>query len=159
VTSQTSAVVAAGLPSEETDPLLEVVQKTARRLVALTASALLHVDSPVAVSLPGHRVLVLIAIGGITAPSDLADELEVTRPAIAQILRRLEAKKLIVRRAHGEDGRRSVLSVTARGRALVDAVTRERARRLRPALKKLSERERAGLLDGLTRLEQALSGS
>jgi len=96
---------------------------------------------------------------GVAAPSDLAEELDVTRPAVAQILGRLEARRLITRKSHGGDGRRSVLSVTARGRALIDAVTRERARRLRPALKGLSEAERAELLNGLTRLEQALAGS
>ena len=152
----TPIVLQAGPVTEETDPLLDVVQKTARRLVALTATALMRVSPPgVVVTLPGYRVLVLIE-GGVTAPSDLAAELDVTRPAVAQILRRLEARRLIVRRLHGDDGRRSILSVTARARALIDSVTRERARRLRPALKELREEERDELLHGLTRFEQAL---
>lgn len=155
--TSTRAVTPAGAVSEETDPLLEAVQKTARGLVALTATALMRVSPPGGgVSLPGYRVLLLI-VGGLTAPSDLAEELDVTRPAVAQILGRLEARRLIVRRSHGEDGRRSVLWVTARGRALIDAVTRERAHRLRPALKQLTEGERDELLHGLSRLEQALS--
>ncbi|HJT37613.1 MAG TPA: MarR family transcriptional regulator [Actinomycetota bacterium] len=153
--SQRTAV--APILTEEPDPVLEAVQRTARRLVALTASALLRDGSSAGVvSLPGYRILVLID-GGITAPSDLADELEVTRPAVAQILGRLVLKNLVVRHSHGEDGRRSVLSVTRKGRALIDAVTKERARRLRPALKQLSASERDELLRGLTRLEQALA--
>jgi len=153
------ALVPAGLITQETDPLLDAVQKTARRLVALTATALMRV-SPAGgvVTLPGYRILVLIE-SGVSAPSELAEELDVTRPAVAQILRRLEGRGLITRRSHGDDGRRSVLSVTARGRALIDAVTRERARRLRPALKRLRNGERAELLNGLTRLEQALTAS
>lgn len=152
-------VVQAGLATEETDPLLDAVQKTARRLVALTATALMRVSPPGGVvTLPGYRILVLID-GGVAAPSDLAGELDVTRPAVAQILNRLQARGLITRRSHGGDGRRHVLSVTARGRSLIDAVTRERARRLRPALKQLRGGERTELLSALTHLEQALTGT
>jgi DNA-binding MarR family transcriptional regulator len=143
--------------SDEPDPLLDAVQGVARRLVALTASALLQSPGTGSVTLPEYRVLVLIALGRVTAPSDLATELDVSRAAVAQILGRLSSKRLIRRGAHGEDRRRSVLSVTPKGRQVVQAVVRERGRRLRPALAQLSTTERSELLRALDRLQRALA--
>jgi DNA-binding MarR family transcriptional regulator len=111
------------------------------------------------VSLPEYRILVLIEIGAVTAPSALADELRVSRPAVAQIVGRLARKGLVRRRTAGTERRRALLSVTPRGRAVVEAVVRERAQLLRPALGELSARERSQLLRSLTRLERALASS
>src|SRR5205807_1396846 len=93
---------------DEPDPLLDAVQAIARKLVAITTSALLHIDRPRGrpVTLPEYRVLVLISRGEVTFPSDLASELQVTRPAVAQILSRLDSKGLIKRRAGDDDRRR-----------------------------------------------------
>ena len=54
-----------------------------------------------------------------TAPSQLAEEIGMTRGAITKLADRLIAKSLIVRKASAHDGRAQTLALTAKGRRLV----------------------------------------
>jgi DNA-binding MarR family transcriptional regulator len=125
----------------------------------MTASALAHLESRrgIGVSLPEYRILVLLDSGVPRRPSELADDLGVTRAAIAQILGRLVAAGLVVRRADREDRRSFNLTLTPKGRRVVRAVLAERATRLRPALATMSKEERRALTATLSRLDAALS--
>ncbi|MDQ1395486.1 MAG: hypothetical protein QOG64_745 [Acidimicrobiaceae bacterium] len=58
--------------------------------------------------------------GGATV-SELAVVLGVTKQAAAKVVDGLEDRGYVARRAHEEDGRARSVSLTARGRALLDA--------------------------------------
>lgn len=56
---------------------------------------------------------------GELAPSALAARLGMTRGAITKLADRLRKRRLITRRAHADDGRAQLLSLTPAGRRLV----------------------------------------
>lgn len=69
--------------------------------------------------------LVLRFVGlmpGVT-PGELAKLLYVDRGSVTAVVKRLEARKLIRRTKHAEDGRSVVLSLTERGRRLATPLT------------------------------------
>lgn len=125
----------------------------------MTASALAHLkaEGTVRASLSEYRPLVLLASAGPRRPSELAEELEVTRAAIAQILGRLVSARLVSRRTDRADRRSSVLTLTSKGARVVQAVLAERERRLRPALAALGTDDRRALGAALARLHAALA--
>ena len=145
------------LGSSELEGLLRRMQSVSRNLVGLTASALARFAD--GVTLAEYRVLVLLETGLAQTPSELADGLDITRPGVAQILRRLEAAKLVRRRQSRNDRRSFRLSATARGARIVDRVLAERERKFRPLLAELSVREQRDLLRALERLDRAFEGS
>ncbi|MBD3940139.1 MarR family transcriptional regulator [Microbacterium sp. NEAU-LLC] len=54
--------------------------------------------------------------GGAARPSELADELNVTRPTTSKLIARLLADGLVTRTAHPDDGRATTVAFTGRGR-------------------------------------------
>lgn len=58
-------------------------------------------------------------LDGETAPSQLAQQIGLTRGAITRLADRLIAKQLVTRRASATDGRAQMLSLTEAGRDLV----------------------------------------
>lgn len=55
---------------------------------------------------------------GTTTPGELAAMLHIDRGTVTAMIKRLEARQLVVRKPHPEDGRRTSLVLTARGRKL-----------------------------------------
>jgi DNA-binding MarR family transcriptional regulator len=92
---------------------------------------------------------------GPLAPSELAERERIKRPTATRIVANLERAGLLTRVRDPEDGRSSILSVTADGRALLRRL-RERktaflARRLRelPAQDRRTLERAAELLEGM----------
>ena len=59
----------------------------------------------------------------IRAPATLALRLDVSRPTVTDALAALERKGLVVRQSHPADGRRRVLDLTKRGRAVAERLS------------------------------------
>jgi MarR family transcriptional regulator, lower aerobic nicotinate degradation pathway regulator len=76
------------------------------------------------------------------SPSDIADQMKVTRGAVTKLADRLIARLLIVRKASREDGRAQTLALTPQGRSLV------------PELAALADRNDAEFFGVLTAAEQ-----
>jgi len=74
------------------------------------------------------------------------------RATILGVIRRLAARGLIVRAPDASDGRRTVLSLTPKGRALVDRITPNGVRVSEAILAPLSPNERRAFLALLRRL-------
>lgn len=72
----------------------------------------------VGVTSPQRLVLRLIAHFGQATPAALAEVLHVDRSSLSGVLSRLEDAELIKRTRDPDDGRRALLTLTARGRAL-----------------------------------------
>jgi DNA-binding MarR family transcriptional regulator len=89
------------------------VGRVARRLRRISAER----DAVAAVKFTEVTVLLRLAREGPQSPSDLAKHEQVTTQAIAAIVRELQARDLVSRDAHSTDGRRTLISITAKGRA------------------------------------------
>jgi len=76
------------------------------------------------------------------SPSDIADEMSMTRGAITKLADKLIGRSLIVRRASREDGRAQTLALTPQGRSLV------------PELAALADKNDAEFFGGLTATER-----
>lgn len=89
------------------------VGRVARRLRRISAER----DTTSAVKFTEVTVLLRLAREGPQSPGDLAKHEQVTSQAIAAIVRELQARNLVSRDAHSTDGRRALVSITAKGRA------------------------------------------
>lgn len=108
--------------------------------------------------LNGARIRVLVEIskeGGTILPSKLAQKIGVTKPNISTLLVPLEKDGFISRSGHPEDGRKSVIAITAEGRELLHKHLPENRREIAEKMKSLSEAELNQLLSLLHKLTKA----
>lgn len=156
--SRTRASAPRAGPRGKHDALVDVLQEVSRRLVGLTATALINADASgtADVTLAQYRVLVVLTTRGSLTPSALAEELVVSRPAVARILRNLQARGLVSRRRDRRDGRQAWIDIAPAGARLVQAVISERAVSLRAVVRALSAEERTALNNSLLRMLDVL---
>jgi DNA-binding MarR family transcriptional regulator len=106
------------------------------------------------VSLSGVSVLARLAADGPDSPTGLAD-LERVRPqAMASTLALLEQRGLVRRTPDATDGRRSIVTVTEEGRAMLAERRSESVDRLGAVLEGFSAEERATLAAALPLLDR-----
>lgn len=146
------------MTDDHPERLIEAWQEIARTSVAITAAVLATVERKLGIQLtfPQYRTLVVLS-DGFKAPSELAQIIGVTRPAITKVTRGLISRGLIRRSAEGSDRRMAQLSLTSKGAELVDEVHRERAARFRMVVGDLAEHETTRLLESLEHLTSALN--
>jgi DNA-binding MarR family transcriptional regulator len=111
--------------------LRAAVARTARRLRQ-------QADTPLSPTL--QAALGTVVEHGPLTPSELAERERVQRPTATKLIARLEAEGLVQRAGDPDDGRSSLISITAAGTALIaeirtrkDAYLAQRLRRLPPA--------------------------
>jgi len=92
------------------------------------------------VTAPQRLVLRILGRVGELSPGDLARTLHVHPSTLTGVLQRLESRGLVRRRPHPDDGRRAILSLTAKGRQLestaegtIEAAVARTLARLSPA--------------------------
>jgi DNA-binding MarR family transcriptional regulator len=92
---------------------------------------------------------------GPLSPSELAELERIKRPTATRIVRHLEEGRLVERIDHPADGRSSILSVTAEGRALLKRLRRRKTAYLAKRLSAMDAEDRrtleraAELLEGM----------
>jgi len=97
----------------------------------------------------GARIRILVEIakeGGRILPSLLAQNIGVTKANISLLLTPLEQDGLISRASHPEDGRKSVISLTAEGQKLLFKHLPDNRQVIAEALEGLTEQELHQLL-------------
>ena len=82
------------------------------------------------VTMTQYRTLVILASRGPQRLSDLAQAVGVTPATASRMCDRLVRKRLILRRTRRDDRRNVRISLSAAGRAIVDAVTLTRRREI-----------------------------
>lgn len=123
-----------------------------RALVAVAARSL--AGAPGEVTLPQFRTLVVLATRGAQSGAALAEELDTAASSVTRMCDRLEAKGLI-ERAPGPDRRTLDITITDEGRAIVDAVTDDRRRRLAGLVAAVPPAQRDLLAEALEAMARA----
>ncbi|WP_438433570.1 MarR family winged helix-turn-helix transcriptional regulator [Gorillibacterium sp. sgz500922] len=104
----------------------------------------------------GARTRILVELmkeGGSLLPSALARKIGVTKANISLLLVPLEREGLVSRGPHPEDGRKTVISLTADGERTLLRNLPENRRRIEDRMQVLSPAEQQSLLGLLTKLK------
>src|SRR5688572_21163982 len=94
---------------------------------------------------------------GPLTPSELADRERVKRPTATKLVGRLESEGLVTRTPDPQDGRSSLIAITAAGGALLREVRQRKDAYLQRRLRTLSAAERATLAEAAELLERLLA--
>ena len=114
---------------------------------------------PVELTLPQVRALAFVNADPDCAPSQLAEYLMLSRPAVTRLLDGLVQRKLVTRRLDARDRRRLKLAVTRAGRSHLDAYfTRARAV-VAERLAGLTPRQRAAVRRAMTQVLPSLAAA
>jgi DNA-binding MarR family transcriptional regulator len=104
----------------------------------------------------GYWLLVRLSTMAPVRLSELADTVELDLSTVSRQMRDLVTMGLVVKTPDPHDGRASLLDLSGRGRAVLEAVSDARRRALAEVIDGWSEEERATLARGLARLEAEL---
>jgi DNA-binding MarR family transcriptional regulator len=88
--------------------------------------------------------------------SELADSVELDLSTVSRQMRDLVASGLVAKRPDPVDGRASLLTLSARGRSVLEAVSEARRQALAEAVGEWTDGQRNALTTGLARLEAGL---
>jgi DNA-binding MarR family transcriptional regulator len=140
---------------EPDDPgaVVDAVLRASRVLVAVAVRSLAGTDDEV--TLPQYRALVVLASRGPQRPSSLAETLAVHPSTVTRLCDRLVAKRLVQRRGSATSRREVVVTLTAKGRRLVDAVTARRRAEIAAIVARVPTGERATMVHALHALGEA----
>jgi DNA-binding MarR family transcriptional regulator len=120
---------------------------TTRVITAVVAHSLATLNATV--SVPQLRVLVMVAAQGPMNLSAVAEGLGVNASNASRTCERLVAAGLLDRRPDERDRRSVALSLTSRGRRLVDTVVRQRQALLEQIVGRMSAEQRQQLSSSL----------
>lgn len=135
-------------PTENSpDVVIDAVISASRVLVAVAARSLSELADEV--TLAQYRTLVVLASRGPQNLAGLAEAIGVTPATATRMCDRLTRKKLILRRAERGDRRQVRLALSAKGAALVSAVTSRRRDEIERILRAIAPHDRAVLVQAL----------
>jgi DNA-binding MarR family transcriptional regulator len=147
-----------------TDPRPQCsVSAELERSLTQVARAILRLEVPrgeltggESVDRAGYWLLVRLSTQAPVRLSELADTVELDLSTVSRQMRDLVAIGLVVKVPDPDDGRASLLSLSERGWAVLEAVSEARRQALAEVIKGWSEEERTALTAGLLRLEDGL---
>jgi DNA-binding MarR family transcriptional regulator len=139
--------------ADELDELAATFVTASRALVGIAIRSI--EAAPVEVTVPQHRVLVLLAAEGPQAIGTLAQQLRVNPSNATRVCDRLQRLDLVRRSRSESDGRAVHVTITQAGRRLVDAVTAHRRREVSAVLRGLSLRQVEAAVTAMTEFNRA----
>lgn len=104
------------------------------------------------------QALKLLRIGPLST-GKLATLLGITAPAVTQLTDRLWRKDLIERQGSKSDRRAVIVTVTAKGRRVVDGIRQERVRVFAAALTRLNDEDQRQVVEALRKILEVLHGA
>ncbi len=105
---------------------LELVSEVRTTVTRLVKKLRKHSATGITLSLTERSVLGLLSRSGEMLPNELATAEKITTQSMSQILNHLTAMGYINRRASKEDKRKSLISLSAKGTAIVKQVRDEK---------------------------------
>lgn len=136
-----------GDPDDTLDDITDALLTASRLLVAISARSIAQVDETITV--PQFRLLVILSGYGPSNLARLADQLEVQPSTIGRMVDRLVTAGLIDRDPHPHSRRELIVSLSTRGREVVDTVTRRRREEIATVVAAIPPGERRGLVTAL----------
>ena len=135
------------------DQLTELFVTASRALVGIAIRSIEATPFPVTV--PQHRVLVLLAAEGAMTVGEIADLAGVNQSNASRLCDRLQKLELIERQRSSDDGRVVRVSLTREGKRTVDTVTAARRREVGQVLEKLSTDDAHHMVSALIAFNEA----
>lgn len=114
--------------------LTDALVVASRALVGVAARSLAGVDTEV--TLPQFRALVVLAAGPRRV-GELAEVLGVHPSTATRLCDRLVERRLVRRAVDRSNRRETIITLSARGRSVVDRVTTARRREIRPIVERI----------------------
>jgi DNA-binding MarR family transcriptional regulator len=159
--TDTETSTAAADPAAATAPCL--VPAGLERALTQVARAILRLEVPAdalgeneSIDRAGYWLLVRVSEHGPVRLSELAESVELDPSTVSRQMRDLVAAGLITKVPDPLDGRASLLSLSERGSAVLDAVSDARLETLAEAVADWTDDERRTLAAGLSRLAAGL---
>jgi DNA-binding MarR family transcriptional regulator len=138
---------------EDVEAAADAFVGASRALVAVAARSLAAAEE---VTLPQFRALVVLTGSKPVTVGDLAQALDIHPSTATRMCDRLERKRLVRRQpAVSWDRRETTVSLSARGRRLVEGVTERRRRDLSAIAAAMSPTDRQRAIDGLRSFARA----
>lgn len=148
---------ARGVTPDERESVVEAVLTASRAMVAIAVASLSA--ERIDITLPQYRVLVVLTMDGPQGVAALSKVLDVYSSTVTRLCDRLVTKGLIERTADSSDRREVLLTLTRRGRAVVERVTRRRHDRIAAIIDSIPPARRRELVLGLEAFSDAASGT
>jgi DNA-binding MarR family transcriptional regulator len=139
-------------PVEATPEALQLL----RALVGVLTHSARAIESATGVTNAQLFLLRQLDAGAPMSVGTLAQRMQARPNAVSAVLRRLVAARLVRQARSADDGRRSELSVTRRGRALIARAPASATQQIVDALATLRPHDRRALTRGLAALTSAL---
>ena len=103
-----------------------------------------------------YNYLSVIYVEGSVTPNEIGTLIHTANPTVTSMLNSLERDGLVTRKQHREDKRSSVVSLTARGKALYERAFQFHHDSMEETMSALTVKERQQLVDLLARLGDAI---
>ena len=126
------------------DELVDAFITASRALLGVAVRSL--AASPVALTPPQHRALVLVASGRADTVGTLQEHLGINQSNVSRLVERLARLGLVERERSSQDARTVLIRLTSLGRQALDAVTRTRRDEVARVLSAMTEGDRADAL-------------
>ncbi|MEU6323863.1 MarR family transcriptional regulator [Streptomyces sp. NPDC047009] len=138
---------------DDVDAVTRAVLAASRLLVAVSARSLAEVEERV--TLPQFRMLVVLATRGATKLVGLADLLQVAPSTAMRMVDRLIAAGLADRQTNPDNRRETLLRLTEEGRNTVVDVTARRRAEVAAIVERLTPSQREALVEALAAFNEA----
>lgn len=123
---------------------------------ALVGIAIRSINAaPVEITIPQHRLLVLLATSGTQSIGELADQLGIDQSNASRLCGRLQRLGLIDRQRSRTDGRAIDVHLSPAGTSLLRAVNSSRRREVQRILSSMPERAVESAVQALTAFSEA----
>jgi DNA-binding MarR family transcriptional regulator len=142
------------MAADPRDELARAFVTSARALAGIAIRSL--EAAPVSVTVPQHRVLVLLSEGPL-AVGTIAVQLGVNPSNATRLCDRLQRMDLVERSRSAQDGREVQVTITEAGRALVDEVFDYRRRAVAEVLGDLPPEQARAAVEAMTAFNEAAS--
>ncbi|KOV65600.1 MarR family transcriptional regulator [Streptomyces sp. NRRL WC-3618] len=138
---------------DDVDVVTREVLTASRLLVAVSARSLAEVEERV--TLPQFRMLVVLSTRGATKLVTLADVLQVAPSTAMRMVDRLIAAGLADRQSNPDNRRETLLQLTDEGRRTVVDVTARRRAEIAAIVERLTPTQRLALMEALAAFNEA----
>lgn len=138
---------------ESVDEITDALLTASRLLMGMSARSIALVDETI--TIPQFRTMLILANRDPINLATLSGLLEVAPSTTGRMVDRLVSAGLLDRRPHPDSRRELVVTLTGRGREIIEAVTARRRDEIARVVAQMPQKERRGLVRALTAFSAA----